>query len=270
MRKVFHFITLIILTFCIARADAYAGSQQLGSKTNHTIEEVVPFAKQVEKYAASKGARVFILARLGSPQSLLPEGIEFTHVGLAVYSNIETSNGEVVKGYAIHNLYQKVDRPDISYLVTDYPVDFFSGVEELKAGVIVPVPKLQDKILRSLALGRDRQLHNPRYSIAANPYSKAYQNCTEHTLDILFASIYGTDSVAQIKANQQTYFKAQHIEISPIKRFLAPLVSSAVNLSDHEEDVRVATFTSIANFLGDHELSSIHAVINNEGIKEYN
>jgi len=270
MRKMSYFITLVILIVCMTHSAVYAGSQQIGNSTSQSIEEVIPFAKQVEKYAASKGARVFLLARLGSPQSLLPEGVEFTHVGLAVYSNIQTNNGETVKGYAIHNLYQQAHRPERSHLVTDYPVDFFSGVPELKAGIIVPIPKLQDKLLRSIALGRGEQFHNSRYSIIANPYTKDYQNCTEHTLDILFSSIYSTDSLAQIKANQRAYFKAQKIEISPIKRFFAPMLSSAVRLSDHQGQVRVATFTRIANFLSEHGLSSVYAVINGEDVSEYN
>ncbi len=84
--------------------------------------------------------RVAILARMGRPLSEMPEGMYFTHVAFAVYSNITLADGSNVPGYAIYILYQKNDRPNLSDLVQDYPVDFFSGVAELEAGILIPSP----------------------------------------------------------------------------------------------------------------------------------
>lgn len=260
---------MIVLFFCIAHSPVYAGSQQSVGAASYPIAELAPFAKRVEQYAGQQGARVFIIARLGSPRSLLPEGISFTHAALAIYSDIKTAEGKMVKGYAIYNLYQDAEQPDVSKLVVDYPVDFFSGVEELVAGVIVPTPKLQEKILRSMVMGRNEQFHNPDYSLVSNPFSTRFQNCTEHLLDILFSSIYDTDSLSQIKVNQKAYFQAQTIALSPVKRLLAPMLSSAISLSDHEGDIKLVTFTKIAHFLMSHGLAKNYAVVDVDGVTEF-
>jgi len=263
-----YYIIWMFLFFCTAHSPLYAGSQQNPSQNLVSLEDALPFAKRVERYAAQRGARVFIIARLGSPKSDLPEGIDFTHVGLAVYSNIKTSEGEIIKGYAIHNLYQDPQTLDVSHLVTDYPVDFFMGAVELKAGILLPSPKLQTKLLRSLESGRNTKLHNYNYSIVSNPYSMTYQNCTEHILDVLFASIYATDSVAQIKANQKAYFSAHAIKVSPFKRLLAPMFSSDIKMGDHRDDIQVTTFTTISKFLHDYGLATSYAILDQDGVHE--
>ncbi len=259
-----------MVLFCLlVHSPLYAGSQQRTHQSNFNIEDVVPFAKQVERYAANKGARVFIIARLGSPKADLPEGIEFTHVGLAVYSDIKISDTETVQGYAIHNLYQDPNALDVSRLVLDYPVDFFMGAVELKAGILIPTPKLQRKLLQSLTLGRNVKLHNASYSIVSNPYSSTYQNCTEHILDLLFSAIYDTDSIPQLKANQVAYFKAQMIRVSPFKRLLAPMFSADIKMEDQGAILQVATFTSISKFLNDYGLLTANVLVDSHGVKEF-
>jgi hypothetical protein len=247
-------------------SSSFAGSKQVVTDGLISPQELVPFAKKVEQYAASKGARIFLIARLGSPKSELPDDIEFTHVGLAVYSDITTRTGEVVRGYAIHNLYQNADDLSVSNLVMDYPVDFFMGVAELKAGIIIPTLQLQQKLLASLESGVNKRLHNANYSIIANPYSSSYQNCTEHILDIIFSSIYGIEDHAQIKANEQAYFKPQDIKISPFKRLLAPMLSSEVSVSDHQGEIKTTTFSTIAKFLNNYALAESSVVIDNSGV----
>jgi len=176
-------------------------------------------------------------------------------VALAVYSTIQSQQGEILKGYAIHNLYQNPRDLSLSQLVMDYPVDFFLGAVELKAGIIIPTPRLQQKLLLTLEQGLNQQLHNPQYSIIANPFSPTFQNCTEHLLDLLFAAIYSTDSLAQIKANQRAYFKPQDIEISPFKRLLAPVFNADIHMQDQGKSIQVATFSTIGRFMLHNQLT---------------
>lgn len=98
---------LVLLLLGLLIQPAQAGSRHPNTASAFSTSRVAVFAKKVEKYAASKGARVFLIARLGAPQADLPEGVQFTHVGLAIYSSITTADGKEVHGYAIHNLYQK-------------------------------------------------------------------------------------------------------------------------------------------------------------------
>lgn len=260
-------IKLLLMFFlCLqAHSPAFAGSQQHSGEGKFNTEQVAAFAKKVEKFAGSKGARAFIIARQGMPQSELPEQVQFTHVGLAIYSQIATADGRKLYGYAIHNLYQKPDDLDHSHLIMDYPIDFFVGAESLKAGIIIPTPALQQKLIATIESGGNQRLHNANYSIVSNPYSQKFQNCTEHLLDIVFAAIYQTENIQQIKVNEQAYFNGQAIRLSPIKRLLAPMIGSGVDLSDHPGQIKTVTFTSMARFLTSQGLADGFTLIDESG-----
>lgn len=258
-------LLLVFLLSLLAYSPVYAGSRQHPGESKYSTEQFAEFAKQVEQFAGSKGARAFIVGRLGTPQSQLPEHVQFTHVGLAIYSRIDTVDGRVLYGYAIHNLYQNPKDLDHSSLVMDYPLDFFSGAEELKAGIIIPKRELQFKLIAEIESGVNERLHNPNYSMVSNPYSLKFQNCTEHLLDMIFAAIYQTENRLQIKVNEQAYFTAQSIKLSPLKRVLAPLVSDGIKMSDHPAQIMTATFTTIAQFLTDNGLVESVTVLDKNG-----
>lgn len=132
-------------------------------------EAIQAFGIDVEKYLAARGAFVAIVGRAGQPRNELPDGVRFTHVALWVYSDLTLADGRSIKGYAVHNLYQQSDDPDQSRLFQDYPIDFFAGAHTLDAGIAIPAPALQAKLQAVLADGRWEEMHNPRYSVIANP-----------------------------------------------------------------------------------------------------
>lgn len=227
----------------------FAGSSQAGGEAFFEPEKIIGFAKKVEKFLAANGARVAIIARVGRDRESLPEGINFTHTAIAVYSKIQTADGRTIPGYAIYNLYQKSDKPDQSELLQDYPVDFFAGVQVLEAGIIIPTPELQIRLLKIIGSETNKKLHNPKYSVIANPFTLNLQNCTEHTLDILFAAIYETDDIKQIKINEKAYFDPQPVKLNPIKLILGSMFVSDVAISDHPDSPVTVTFTTIGKFL---------------------
>ncbi|MDT0596294.1 DUF2145 domain-containing protein [Glaciecola petra] len=248
-------VTFFSVSFAALNSgSAHAGSQQTPSAM-HQPEEIAVFAKSVEKYAASKGARAFIIARVGRPAEDLPKGIQYTHTAIAVYSAITLQSGEIVNGYAIHNLYQDSDDKSRSVLMTDYPVDFFWGAYELKAGIVIPTPALQSKLIAAINEGKNKTLHNPKYSVLASPFNSMYQNCTEHTLDVINAAIYNTTNTAQIKLNTSAHFDAQRVHTSRFKLFLGATFMDDITTRDHKGRVKTATFTSIANYLDKFDLS---------------
>lgn len=242
---------------------AYAGSQQNG-ELKFAPEQITQFAKSVEKYAAKKGARAFIIARLGQPEKDLPKGFKFTHTAVAVYSQITLDDGQQAKGYAIYNLYQDANNPDKSSLMTDYPVDFFWGAERLKAGIIIPTPDLQARIINAIASGKNQTLHNPNYSLIANPFNNQFQNCTEHTLNIINAAIYQTDNMARIKANTEAYFTPQKVQVSRFKLAMGNWFAKGVSTEDHGRKIQTTSFTSIARYLEEFGLME-EAVVFEEG-----
>ena len=234
-----------------------SGSNQAGEVAHFKPEQIIAFAKKVERTMAAKGARVAILARMGRPPSELPEGMHFTHVAFAVYSEITTGDGRKLPGYAIHNLYQQDDHPDVSTLVLDYPVDFFAGVAQLEAGVIVPSPELQARLLTTIASPTYAALHDPHYSLIANPFTLGRQNCTEFVLDVVNAAIYQTDDIKTIKANAKAYFVAQPVNVNPFKLMLGSLFTAEISTSDQPAGIPVtATFEKVADYLTKYDKGS--------------
>lgn len=231
-----------------------------GSKANqapsHEPQQIVSFAKDVEKYAAAQGARAFIIAREGRPEKDLPKGIKFTHTAVAIYSDITLDSGEVIQGYAIHNLYQKDGELDKSQLITDYPVDFFWGAYDLKAGIIIPTQEIQSRLIELISSGKDKLLHNERYSVLSNPLNSQFQNCTEYTLDLLNAAIYQTTDVSKLKTNASAYFTPQRLHTSGFKLMLGSIFQDDITTKDHKGKVATATFTTIAKYLNQYDLVS--------------
>jgi hypothetical protein len=244
---------LLFVSGAAAPAHAAGFSSASSSQTeaiHFTPEQIVKFAKKVERTLAAKGARVAIVARMGRPPSEMPEGMHFTHVAFAVYSVITTSDGRKVPGYAMHNLYQLDDHPDVSKLVQDFPVDFFAGVSVLEAGVIIPSPELQRRLLKVISSPVYESLHESHYSVIANPYTLGRQNCTEFVLDVTNAAIYETGDVHKIKANEKAYFTAQKVSVNPFKLMLGSVFSAEVSTADQETGEPVtATFERIGDYL---------------------
>jgi hypothetical protein len=255
-------VALLIAVVCLVIASPHAYASSQGSDEIYfKPEEIVAFSKKVEKSLAQKGARVAVLARVGRPRNQLPPGFAYTHVAFAVYSQITTSDGRQVPGYAIYNLYQRDKEPSISDLIQDFPVDFFSGVQVLEAGITIPSPELQRRLLNVIASPAYKQLHVPQYSLIANPYTLPYQNCTEHTLDVLFAAIYETSDPKQIKSNEQAYFQAQPVNVSPIKLLFGSMFKAEIVTSDHPGSPVTATYETIARFLEKYDTGSDSFVV---------
>jgi hypothetical protein len=175
--------------------------------------------------------------------------MHFTHVAFVVYSQIQTADDRTLPGYAIHNLYQYDDKPNTSRLVIDYPVDFFSGVAHMEAGILIPSAELQQRLIKVIASPAYAAVHEPRYSVIANPYSEGRQNCTEFVLDVINSAIYQTSNVKQLKQVAQKFFVAQPVEINPFKLLLGSLFSAEVATSDHPSKPVTATFERISDYL---------------------
>jgi hypothetical protein len=245
-------LILSLLAFAApARAGGFSSASTSEAEATHfPPRQIVAFAKKVERTLAAKGARVAIVSRMGRPPSEMPPGMRFTHVAFAVYSTITTADGRRLPGYAIYNLYQRDDHPEISDLVQDYPVDFFAGVWALEAGVIVPSPALQRRLLKVIFSPTYAALHDPRYSVIANPYRLGRQNCTEFVLDVTNAALYGTGDMAKIKAREIAQFDAQKVDVDPIKLLLGSLFVADVSTADQDGPTPVtATFERIGDYL---------------------
>jgi hypothetical protein len=244
LQRFFFFIVFL----CIPVIGSAASSHD--EKKNHfTPEQIRAFAQKVEQTLAAKGVRVAILARKGRPQAELPEGMHFTHTGFAVFSERTTSDGRSVPGYVTYNEYQQDKNPAVSDLVTDSPEGFFAKVAELEAGVIIPSAGLQKRLLATITSPTYKVLHDPHYSVIANPYTLGRQNCTEFVLDVINAALYQTDDINTIKAHEQAEFVAQKVKVNPFRLLLGTLFSAEVSTSDQPGAPVTATFETIGQYL---------------------
>ena len=127
---------------------------------------------------------------------------------------------------------------------------------QLRAGIIIPAPELQARLLSIINSPTYPKLHNPAYSVVANPFERRYQNCTDFVLDVLTAAIYRTDDVAIIKADEKAYFTPQLIKVDGLRRLFAPIFVSGMHTDDQGGEIHTATFQSIAGFMRTYKLAS--------------
>lgn len=248
-------IVLFVLTLALPTFGT-AGSSEAGRPILPQAD-VVTFANRVQQDLAARGAHVAIVSRMGRNPDVLPDGVTYTHVAFWVYSQTTRADGSTGRGYQVYNLYQSAGDDTRSTLVQDSPADFFAGAYRLDAGVIIPDVRLQEKLLKVIASPTYAALHNPQYSVLANPNTLQFQNCTEHTLNVLMASLYATSDMSQIKANIAAHFRPQPIPIGGLKRAFAPAASQALTTADHGATVSTATFGSIARFMETNDLASL-------------
>jgi hypothetical protein len=254
MKRILSAIAIGLLS--LMPSFAAAGSSEAGQSI-HSAAEVAALSNRVQKDLASRGANIAIVARTGRDPKSLPKGINYTHVAYFVFSRMKRADGTTYDGYRVYNLYQAADNDAQSSLVQDSPADFFAGAYTLDAGIVIPDLRLQKKLLKVIASPVYTKLHNPRYSVLANPRTSQFQNCTEHTLDVLMAALYDTSDTAQIKANIAAHFTPQPIKMGGLKRALAPAASKALTTEDHGNDVSTATFGSIARFMFENDLTDM-------------
>lgn len=227
-----------------------------GAEPLFTRAQRAPLVEKVENILTEKAVRVALLARMGRPREALPPGMHFTHVGFVVAVAPSGGDGETTPRYTTYNMYQEKARPDTSALVEDGMVDFFANVVELEAGLLIPSPALQSRLLAVIHAPVYQALHDPRYSLIANPYTLGRQNCTEFVLDVIHAALYQTDDIQQIKRQAVAHFVAQPVHVSPIKLRLAALFKAEVFLSDHTGPPVTATFETIRTFLKQYDTQS--------------
>jgi len=138
------------------------------------------------------------------------------------------------------------------------------GVYELKVGIIVPSQALQKRLLDVISSATYQQLHNPDYSAIANPFNNRYQNCTEFVINVIFASIYKTNNMQEIKTGIRAWFAPQPVEVSQLKLTLGSIFMPDIKMDDHPAKPVTATFSTIARFLIAEKLAEEVLVVSND------
>lgn len=182
--------------------------------------------------------------------------MRYTHGALWVYTPIVTQEGAVLRGYAVHNLYHGEEDRRTSYLHQDWPINFTQGDVIGEAGVIIPSPEMQRRLVALLASDAAQDLHNPEYSLISNPHDGRYQNCNEYMLDLIAAAAWETTDREQIKVNLEAHFQPQRIRTGLLERMFGPSVDERIRLEDHRGPIHTASFSAMADFITGHGLAS--------------
>jgi hypothetical protein len=245
-------LTYLAAAISLSAFDANAGS----SASSHVGVEkfgaaaIASFAEKVEAELDEREVNVAIIARTGRMDEDLPEGVDYTHVGIAVYEAIRDADGKISYGYTVYNLYQGAGgRKDRSHLVQDFVFDMCAGIAEPKIGVIIPADDLQRKMLKVLRSPLYNQLHNESYNLLANPYNDSFDNCVSHTLEVIVAGMLDTQDADPVRAKINAHFEAQVMKLSLLQEIGVSFMKGATLDDQNPNKVYTATFGSLNRFL---------------------
>jgi hypothetical protein len=226
-----------------------------------TPEQAAAFGAQIEDELAAKGARVGVVFRTGRPREKLPEGISYTHGAFWVQQPGEDGRPK----YAVYNLYQgdgerlPIDR---SYLEQDGPTDFTRGSHVDDVAVIIPSPELQQRLLAVIDSPTYARMHNPSYSLVANPLVGRHQNCNTFMLDVIGAAAWSVDDPAEVRARLQTQYQPTTVRAGLLMRVIGPMADPRLKTDDQRGPIRTATYESIAAFMEKNGLLQESYVLN--------
>lgn len=261
-------LTALAAAAALALAAVPAAAQDSSANVvapHFTPEQAAAFSKQVERDLAAKGARVAMVFRAGRMRDQLPEGISYTHGAFWVHRTIKTADGGALQGYAVYNLYAgdgKAWSKIESRLVQDWPLDFTRGSTVNDMAVIIPSPEMQRRILAVIDSPTYEKVHNPAYSLVANPWSRKYQNCNNFMLNVLAAAAWEIDDPQRITANLKAHYKPTIVKANAVMRLFGPIADQRLRTDDQQGPIRTATYESLAVFMQENNLLQEHYIFN--------
>jgi hypothetical protein len=237
----------------LAAPPAAAQDSSFQSVAAHfTAPEAAAFSKQIERDLAAHDARVAMVFRTGRARSQLPDGIAYTHGAFWIYRTITTAEGKSVSGYAVYNLYAGDGHAwpkNQSRLVQDFPFDFARASAVDDVAIIVPSPEMQRRILEVVDSPTYERLHNPAYSLVANPWAAKYQNCNNFMLDVVGAAAWDIADPARITADLRAHYEPTVVKAGPMMRMFGPIADSRLRTDDQKGPIRTATYESMSTFM---------------------
>ena len=121
--------------------------------------------------------------------------------------------------------------------------------------IIIPTPDMQRRILARIDSPDYARLHNPRYSLIANPLLTRYQNCNGFMLNIIASAFWDTTDPARIHDDLAAHFQPTKVEIGAVERRLAPLADHRIQIDDQHGAIATTTFESLGAFMHANGLS---------------
>lgn len=241
-------LALLLSAACLLplQANAGRGCEERPADVQQT-QKAVRLATQVRDSLELTGARVALIARVGSDQS--KRGVRYTHVGYLLKEH-PAGPWTVVHelntcGTGTSDLYDEG-------LGNFYMDDLF----DFETRVAIPSPSIQEKLAVTLLAPDKRVFHEPSYSSIANPWSTRFQNSNGWILEIFAAAMGEAKSRAEaqrwLRDNQYT---PGQLHIGGGERAGARLFAPNIRFGDHPDTAwqtqtyEVNTGDSTINFI---------------------
>lgn len=97
-------------------------------------------------------------------------------------------------------------------------------------------------------------LHNPSYSLVANPWRDLHQNCNSFMLDVIASAAWETTDRALIRADLRAHYRPTIVKAGPVMRLFGPIADKRLRTDDQSGAIRTATYESMAAFMRDNRL----------------
>lgn len=193
-------------------------------------QKAIRFATQVRDSLELSGAKLVLIARVGSDQSR--RGVRYTHVG---YLFREHPAGSWTVVHQLNNCgtgSSELFDEGLGNFFMDDPFDF-------ETRIVIPSPPLQEKLAVSLLGATKRGMYEPVYSSIAYPWSTKHQNSNGWALEVLAASLAPPGEVTNRAAAQRWLkdngYGPSQIRIGAGERAGARLFTPHIRFGDHPD-----------------------------------
>jgi len=196
------------------------------------VERAMTLAEHTAQRLDASGAQVVLLARVG--QNLSEYGQRYSHFGIA-YRDAPGAPWRVA-----HKLNQCGTAKAAVYR-QGLGEFFLDDLYEYEAGVVIPTPEIQAKLLPVV---RDNaklaQLNTPAYSMVAYPWARTYQQSNQWALETMAMAL---EPAAQSRERAQAWLQLKDytpttLHISPMKRLGGRLTAANIAFDDHPNEKR--------------------------------
>ena len=253
MQRLLAILCLLLLPLYAAAGTACSEKQPSAD----TIQKAFQLAIKTREALDASGAQVALVGRAG--QDLSKYNLRFSHMAF-VWRNHPQG-----RWLTIHELNQCGTAESALYNegLANF---FFDDMFAWDALIITPSAELQAKIVERLSKPKQLEnMHQPRYSMVAYPFSTQYQNSNQWVLEVLADAMRDakqTDRVAAQTWLKQNGFEPSMLHIPAMQRLAGRMFKANVAFDDHPNKdryagkIEVVTVDSVTHFIKQRDAQS--------------
>lgn len=201
-----------------------------------TVQRAMELALSTARALDASGARVVVLARAG--QDLGRYGLRWSHLGWAYR---DESAGQPV-WRVVHKL-NHCGSAQAALYRQGLGEFFLDDLFEYQAGIVVPSPQVQARLLPVLRDDRAvARLHTPAYNMVAYPWAETYQQSNQWAIETLAMA---EEPSATTRERAQAWLKLRgyqptELRVGALTRLGARMTAANIAFDDHPDSKRFA------------------------------